>query len=78
MMAGQIDVKPFRVREDTKVKLDGPRCRRQISRAECACRAENFDMERVVSQVRSMSSGIRRRLAVIVEAAAAGLASAGA
>jgi hypothetical protein len=36
-----------------------------------------FDMKRVRSLVRSTSSRIRRRLAVIVEAAAAGLASAG-
>jgi hypothetical protein len=35
-------------------------------------------MKRVSSLVRSTSSRIRRRLAVIVEAAAAGLASAGA
>jgi hypothetical protein len=36
-----------------------------------------LDMKRVRSLVRSTSSRIRRRLAVIVEAAAAGLASAG-
>jgi hypothetical protein len=36
-----------------------------------------FDMKRVSLLFRSTSSRIRRRLAVIVEAAAAGLASAG-
>jgi hypothetical protein len=36
-----------------------------------------FDMKRVSLYVRSTSSRIRRRLAAIVEAAAAGLASAG-
>jgi hypothetical protein len=36
-----------------------------------------FDMQKVSSLLRSTSSRIRRRLAVIVEIAAAGLASAG-
>jgi hypothetical protein len=36
-----------------------------------------FEMKRVSSLLRSTSSRIRRRLAVIVEIAAAGLASAG-
>jgi hypothetical protein len=37
-----------------------------------------FDMERVRSQLRSTSSRVRRRLALIVEIAAASLSSAGA
>jgi hypothetical protein len=57
--------------------LDGRHRRRQIPEADKPAARRIFDMKRVSSLVRSTSSRIGRRLAVIIEAAAAGLASAG-